>query len=112
MRAMVKILVLHAMAIQWLVVLRYGVPHCMWVSREKIALLTHSSRLADSLRLHDGVVGVVNWGSLGLRNGAGSWESPTVVTVQGSPASCASKKQVAPVVLVSRGLLNTCWKPQ
>ena len=65
---MVKILVLHAMVIQWLVVLRYRVPHRMWVSREKIALLGRSSRLADSLRLHDGVVGVVNWDSLGLHN--------------------------------------------
>ena len=107
---MVKILVLHAMAIQWLVVLRYRVPHRTWVSREKIALLGRSSRLADSLKLHDGVVGVVNWGSLSYTTGL--WESPTVVTVQGSPASCASKKQVAPVVLVSRGLLNMCWKPQ
>ena len=61
-------LVLHAMAIQWLVVLRYRVPHRTWVSREKIALLGRSSRLADSLKLHDGVVGVVNWGSLGLHN--------------------------------------------
>ena len=52
-------LVLHAMAIQWLVVLRYGVPHRTWVSREKIALLGRSSRLAGSLRLHDGVVGVL-----------------------------------------------------
>ena len=65
---MVKILVLHAMAIQWLVVLRYRVPHRTWVSREKIALLGRSSRLADSLRLHDGVVGVVNWNSLGLHD--------------------------------------------
>ena len=66
---MVKILVLHAMAIQWLVVLRYRVPHRTCVGREKIALLGRSSRLADSLRLHDGVVGVVNWDSLGLRDG-------------------------------------------
>ena len=90
--------------------MRYGVPHRTWVSREKIALLGRSSRLADSLKLHDGVVGVVNWTVWGYATG--SWESPTVVTVQGSPASCASKKQVAPVVLMSRGLLNTCWKPQ
>ena len=69
MRAMVKILVLHAMAIQLLVVLRYRVPHRTWVSREKIALLGRSSRLADSLRLHDRVVGVVNWNSLGLHDG-------------------------------------------
>ena len=66
---MVKILVLHAMAIQWLVVLRYGVPHRTWVSREKIALLGRSSRLADSLGLHDRVMGVVNWDSLGLHDG-------------------------------------------
>ena len=58
---------------QWrfngLVVSRYRGPHHTCVGREKIALLGRSSRLADSLRLHDGVVGVVNWDSLGLHDG-------------------------------------------
>ena len=99
------------MAIQWLVVLRYGVPHRTWVSREKIALLGRSSeagRQFEATRRGRGSRQLEQFGA--TRRGRGSRQLQ--VTVQGSPASCASKKQVAPVVLVSRGLLNTCWKPQ
>ena len=68
MCAMVKILCCMQWQFNGLVVLRCRVPHCTCVGREKIALLGCSSRLADSLRLHDGVMGVVNSDSLGLHN--------------------------------------------
>ena len=44
-------------------------PHRTWVGREKMALLGRSSRLVDSSRLHDGVMGVVDRDSLGLHDG-------------------------------------------